>query len=663
MTTEASKAVGGDREAGARAATAILAGTLILAITNAVAIAVAVRWPSGGLALRMAHHLFDVAQTLGVGAVFAAVIGLWVAFVPLPLWANLLVYAGASTVIFYFAMGGDLLRQAVSVFGGRFERPLFALYLGLCGVGLPATHVIGAFFARFRRLRAVPLLLGLGGIAVNHAVLRDDYPGVHGAVAWGAVTIMGAAIAPAVLDALRARPWSRRRRALSAAALVAVALAGIVIPPPNQVRLELFREPGSTAAWVLAKTLWSAPAVSEGVSVPPSPWFADRSHLPAIPPTRPALFTRPPVVVFVTIDAVRADVIDDPENERVFPTIAELKRTSAYFANATSPGSQTAVSLTTVFSGKNFSQLVWGMHGQGSSRFLYAAADPTPRFPELLKARHVTTASFCSVNFLASEFGIIRGFVEERMLTEGRRHAFAKPMTDPLLARLRRLKANEPAFLYVHLMEPHAPYDRGAAHGSDRERYISEIGVADVELGRIARLMEQRFPENGVLIVSSDHGEAFGEHETWNHTKTLYEELLRVPLFIRGPGVRARRIESHVGVIDVGATVLDLFGVGTPASVLGQSLVPLLAGGDVQLERPLFAEGRLRRALYVGGLKVIEDLRRKTVEVYDLERDPLEERNLFPGDRARSEPALAALRAFFAAHSVRVPGYVVPFKP
>jgi arylsulfatase A-like enzyme len=164
--------------------------------------------------------------------------------------------------------------------------------------------------------------------------------------------------------------------------------------------------------------------------------------------------------------------------------------------------------------------------------------------------------------------------------------------------------------------------------------------------------------------VAADHGEAFGEHGTIYHTKTLYEELLRVPLIVRGPGIAARRIDRHVTLMDLGPTLLDVFGVDTPPGFMGQSLVPLLQGRDAPLDRPVLAEGRLRRALYFGDhLKVIEDERRKLVEVYDLLADPGEMRNLFDADSQRVLPGLAALRAFFEAHAYAKPGYSPPYKP
>src|SRR5262249_41954418 len=137
---------------------------------------------------------------------------------------------------------------------------------------------------------------------------------------------------------------------------------------------------------------WRSPKLNEPAQSPHSAWFSDRSSLPPVPPTQPALLGPNPVVVLVTIDALRADAIEDAANEPQLPTFKDLKRRGAYFARTTSPGSQTAVSLTAVFSGRYFSQLYWTMHGSGTSRFAYAADDPWPRFPQLLTQHGVATA-------------------------------------------------------------------------------------------------------------------------------------------------------------------------------------------------------------------------------------------------------------------------------
>lgn len=654
-----------DREGGLRAALSILIGFCFVALTNAVAIAVTVP-RSGGIGLRAAHHAFDAAQTVGVGALLAVVLGGWVAFARAPLWLSLTAYSTLSTAVLGLVLGQNLERQATVAFEGRGFGAIFVAYVALTGLGIPAAHVIGALLSRYRYLRLIPVLGSIGGVVFNHLVLRDDYPDVHGAVGWAAATLMGTAVGPALIDSFRRRA-SRRARASFAAALFAVGCAGLLIPPPNRVRIELFRQPGAMGAWLLASTVWSLPKLSARARPPsqaPRPTErVDRASLPPIPASYPPLASGPPVVVFLTIDAVRADIVDDARYEAGMPYIAQMKRRGAFFTRAISPGSQTAVSLTSVFSGRYFSELFWGMHGRGSARFAYAARDKSPRFPELLASRSVRSICSLSINFLASEFGVLRGCTDEIMVAEGRKHAPGEPVIAPLIERLSTLDPAQPALFYAHLTEPHAPYDRGAATGTDRERYISEIGVADALVARVGRALGSRFPGRGFLILSSDHGEAFGEHGTYNHTKTLYEELLRVPLLVVGPGVRPRRIGERVSLIDLGPTILDIFGAPTPTSYEGQSLVPLLAGEDRRLDRPILAEGRLRRAFYWGDLKVIEDDRRKVVEAYDLERDPRELVELFSTERARIEPALAAMRAFFDENRARAPGYRAPYKP
>jgi arylsulfatase A-like enzyme len=367
-------------------------------------------------------------------------------------------------------------------------------------------------------------------------------------------------------------------------------------------------------------------------------------------------------VVLITIDAVRADVIADAANDPLLPTLAGMKHRGVRFTRAIAPGAQTATTLSAVFSGRYYSETYWSEHGVGLSRFLYPAEDTSTRFPAILSEHGVQTAIFCSTSFLAGEFGITPGFREETMIAKGRQHAVASDVVQPLLARLERA-GPEPLFVYTHLTEPHEPYDRGRKDGTDRERYLSEIAVADEQVGRVERLLERKFPNRWLLIVSSDHGEAFGEHGTMQHTKTLYDELLRVPLVVRGSGITARTIDQLVGLMDLGPTILDVFGVATPATFGGQSLAPLIAGRAASLTRPLFAEARLARALYTpDGLKVIEDQRRKFVEVYDLVRDPGELRELFDSEPGRSDEALSTLRAFFSARSLRRGDYQPPFR-
>lgn len=648
--------------AGLRAAAGLFVGFALLALVNAGAIALRIPLPAAGVGLRAWHHAFDLAETLGLGLLVGALAGGYSAMIRLPAYGAALVYGSATVPVVALAMGEQLYREACVPGNGRWITPLFVLFVCGAGLGVPAAHLLGAYLSRFPRLRLVPVVVAVGVMIGDHLVMPDDFIASHGVVAWIAATLAGASLAPLAERALLALRARRGGRA-ALAVVGSVAGAGIAAPPFNDVRLQLFRQPCAVAPWALASALWRAPRPRRQVPAPTSRWFRARAGEPPTPSARRRPLPENPVVVLITIDATRADAVNDPKNDALFPTLADMKRRGAWFTAASSPASQTAVSLSTAFSGRYFSELRWEMFGVGASRFAYASDDPAPRFPALLSAAGVGTATWVSISFLSAPYGVVRGFKEEQMSTVGRRHASAKPIIDPLLERLRKA-GPEPLFLYAHLTEPHEPYDRGRQDGTPWQRYISEIAVADAQLGRIVRMLDTRFPGRGILIVSADHGEAFGEHGTKEHSKTIYEELVRVPLLIRGAGIAPRRVDERVGLIDLGPTILDLFGQPTPAVYQGQSLVPLLVGEQASLDRPILAEGRLRRALYTkDGLKVIADARRKVVEVYDLAKDPGELRNLWDVERERSDRALAELEAFFAAHARRDPGYHPPYKP
>jgi hypothetical protein len=650
------------KERAIRVAVAIFAGFSLLAVVNAVAIAVVVPLPAAGVSLRAAHHVFDAAETLGVGALTALGVGAFVRFVRLPAWTTPYVIVAVTIAIVLRGIGEALTRAASLTLEGRFESALFLGYVALIGVGFAAVIRIAIFLSRRPLLRFVPVVVAVAALVIDQVALPDDYMGMHCVVAWGAAMVGGVGLGPLAERACRAltkSPWGRA----SMAAMGLFALFGVVWPPPNATRFELFRQPCALAPWVLATIAWRSPGLHAPVALPPSPWVQDRSSAPPVPPTSPPLLPSDAVVVLITIDALRAEAISNPSNDALFPTFAELKREGVVFAHAAAAATQTPLSLSTVFSGLYFSEQRWTDHGVGSTRYLYPVDDSFPRFPELLSDHGVTTATYAGLIFLGHEFGVASGFREESVVVQGRRHANAPELIGPLLDRLTH-PGRGPLFLFTHLLEPHRPYDRGRKDGTDYERYLSEVAVADAAIGQVVRLLTQRFGRRWALFLSADHGEAFGEHQSSEHSKTLYEELLHVPLIARSPLFPPRVIDERVGLVDLGPTILDLFGVPTPATFNGQSLVPILAGGTTSLTRPLLAEGRLRRALTEpDGLKVIDDPLRKVVEVYDLVTDPGETRNLFDVDPARADPALAELRSFFAVHTRRDGGYEPPYKP
>ncbi len=476
--------------------------------------------------------------------------------------------------------------------------------------------------------------LALATHAANLSILSDDYFEVHAAVALGTALLVG----PALARLGQAAP--RRGRVFAGAAAVALAL----VAPPNDVRRLLFGSPGVVAPWVAAAAWWPEPTFDAAPAVDVRAPHPDaRAPHPDAPP---------PVVVLVTIDAVRADAIDAPDERADLPAFERLYREGAAFTQARSPGSQTAVSLAALFSGRSFSALRWAPYGVGNTRFLYPAADPAPRLAGLLAEAGVFTSKVGALTFLRNDFGVAPGFADELIVATGRTHAPATKVVPPLLERLRAAPAGRPGFYFAHLTEPHAPYDRGRLKvGPARACYLSEIAEADRWLEQLLQVLDTpALRGRALLIVTADHGEAFGEHGTTEHSKTLYEELVRVPLLFWGRGITPRRVDAAAGLIDLAPTILETFGAPVPAEMDGQSLWPWLRGEAARFTRPLVAEGRQRRALWVGEHKVIVDHRRRIVEAYDLAADPGERHDL-SGDAAFTAPLGAALREDFAARA------------
>jgi arylsulfatase A-like enzyme len=444
------------------------------------------------------------------------------------------------------------------------------------------------------------------------------------------------------------------------AAVAAIGLAGLLAPVPGAAQLEMYGTPGDAIAPWLARARGGV----RGAARVDSPWFRDRAGLPDVPPTTPPLFAKPPIVVFFTVDAFRWDLVDSDTYEAELPVLHRLRDEGAYLREARSPSPTTVTSISTIFTGRFYSQLYWTEQTGGGHQKLFPWQDDTSRVEALLNARKVATTLVVSGTGFADKYGLTPGFGE----AIGKGSPVGIPAAQITAAVIKRLEkqGEGPLFVYSHYFEPHAPYDRGGKEGTEFERYVKEVKIVDAELDKLLAAVDRLgMKDRFVLIVTADHGEAFGEHGTKEHGTTLYDELIRVPLLIHGAGVTAKRVDARVSGADLGPTILDLFGAPTPAKFLGQSLVPLLRGEAPKLERPVVAEsGRSMRSMYYDDDTVlIEDRRLHTTELFDLAKDPGELKNLWSADDAKARQKLDRLHAFFEAHELHRPGYELPYRP
>jgi len=177
--------------------------------------------------------------------------------------------------------------------------------------------------------------------------------------------------------------------------------------------------------------------------------------------------------------------------------------------------------------------------------------------------------------------------------------------------------------------------------------HVAEVHGVDAIVGRfLARLEAAGLAEHTLVVITSDHGDQFGEGGKVGHGDSLHDRVLHVPLGFRGPGVVERRsIEATVQLVDVLPTLLELAGVPAPKSLDGVSLAPLLTPGAQAPVRPAFSEQRSARgecarlarelgcrldrlAVHDGTWKLVTSKLPPWQRLYDLSTDPLEQREV-----------------------------------
>jgi choline-sulfatase len=351
--------------------------------------------------------------------------------------------------------------------------------------------------------------------------------------------------------------------------------------------------------------------------------------------------TAPIGVVMITLDTTRADRLSAYGfMDASMPHLDRLAREGVVFDRAVTPAPLTLPAHASLFTG-----LYPHHHGVRDNADRPLAASFTT-LAETLRSHGFHTSAFVGSVVLASDRGLSQGFEKYGDVpagipdTPGARQRRADSVIDDAIEWLEEC-GRAPFFTWAHLYDPHLPYDPPEPFRSRYpDSYVGEIAYADAQLGRLIETLERRnLLDRTVVIVAGDHGESLGEHGERDHGRLLYEGVLRVPLIARVPGVAARRVPSIVRLIDVMPTLLDLLDLPAPAAD-GVSLTGSIEGRD-DLELEALSESmypvrfglRPTRSIRDGRFKLIDS---SPPELYDLERDPFERRNLY-----KNRPALA----------------------
>ena len=378
----------------------------------------------------------------------------------------------------------------------------------------------------------------------------------------------------------------------------------------------------------------------------------------ALPAAPAGLAAQPrPDVVLVTIDTLRADALGFAGNTRVAtPHLDRLAAAGRVFPNAHAHNVVTLPSHANLLTG-----LYPHQHGiRDNTGFVLPAGIPT--LATVLQAAGYATGAFVGAYPLDSRFGLARGFdvYDDRTTLGAGEHQFvlAERRGDEVVgAALEwwRRQRGRPRFLWVHLYDPHARYDPPEPfRGRYRDApYLGEVAAVDAFLGPLlVPHLEGREP-GAVIAVTSDHGEALGEHGETTHGLFAYEATLRVPLVLWGRGVARGRDGRWARHVDLFPTLLASAGVAAPARPArpGRSLLaPWLEQPDSYFEALSAAlnrgwaplRGLLRPGLAGGPRKFIA---LPLPEVYDVARDPAESRNLVDSERRAARAAFDLLPA------------------
>jgi len=363
-------------------------------------------------------------------------------------------------------------------------------------------------------------------------------------------------------------------------------------------------------------------------------------------------------VIVISVDSLRADMPWAGYPRPIAPRLTELEKRSVSYTRAYSMSSYTSMSLGGFLGGKLPSEM------KRSGFFFGSYPKDDLMFPELLQAKGIRTMSAHAHGYFSSA-GFDQGFdvyqvvpgikfdnTTDNNVTSPQHEAMAeKILDDP------RLDASGARFFaWFHFLDPHDQYlshekDGIPAYGKSlRDRYDAEVTFTDRYLGKLLDFIATKsWAKRTAIIVTADHGEAFGEHGMYSHGFELWQNLVRIPMFFVVPGAAPRHIDTPRSAIDLAPTILELLDVAPDPSFEGKSLVPELYGAaaeprDVVIDLPMTSDNDKRRAIVRGDLKIVAYGKDELLKLWDVKADPEEKSPIYKGD---SYDAMAkAYRAF-----------------
>jgi len=383
-------------------------------------------------------------------------------------------------------------------------------------------------------------------------------------------------------------------------------------------------------------------------------------------------------VILLVIDAMRWDMPWDGYPRPIAPNLSRLANRSVRYERGYAISSYTSKSVAGMISGRFPSELA------RTSPFFTKYDDSNEMMAEVLQRAGVRTLSAHAHMYLNEPSGLTQGF-DVWKIVSGIQFDYNKDphITAPKYTKLITDILEEPDntsgqfFAYFHYMDPHHVYkaheeapDWGT---SARDLYDEEIWFTDMWVGKLlAFIEEQPWADRTAIIVTSDHGEGFGErvggvdkYRIWKHAFELYEVLVKVPLFVYVPGVEPRVVPRWRSQIDLVPTIYDLMDVVPSEGLFGQSWLPEIEGQDqpprpIVVDLPADSYNRRRRVMIEDGYKLIAFGNDFRYTLYNVKDDPGESKELSRIERDRKKAMVERYEKLVTRiHDVKAKGPVL----
>jgi len=432
---------------------------------------------------------------------------------------------------------------------------------------------------------------------------------------------------------------------------------------------------------------------------------------PSRPVSKPRAL-RPNIVVFLA-DALRADHLGCyGHSVATSPTIDALSKHSIVFERCYAQAPWTKPSVASIFTGVMPRVHQASIHTWDVNRIddysVQILREQFVTFAEVLRDVGYQTVMFMANPMVKAGFGLEQGF-DKYLFTPGP----AQGQMDKVVAWLEK-EAREPFLLFVHEIDPHAPYrpspevfeevfgvtptkafetlssedqkllndfkffyerrakgqvkDKSAlfnlsveGFGHMAQLYDAEIAGMDRQVARLLRSLDDAdFADRTAFVFISDHGEAFNEHGTLDHGWSLFDEEIHVPLIVRPPGhATETRVPWSVSLYDLYATFIELAGGEAPSYVQAQTLLDAQGKLVVNADRSVFTYldhfvphiGQWDMCLTMGSQKVMTQAHRHRTAFYDRATDPEEKTDLFKGFRGQDLWAHRKIRMMQEEHN------------